>query len=141
MTFIWISVCIVSIIAELVTPTALISIWFAVGGIIAIILSLLSLPIWIQVISFLVVSIISMLVVRPIASSYLRGNVVATNADRCIGQTGIVLKKITTNEWGEVKVRGTLWHAISYENQCIDVEEKVKIIAIDGVKLVVKKIH
>lgn len=141
MTFIWIGVCIVMIIAELVTPTALISIWFAVGSVIAMLLSLLNLSVGIQIVSFVIVSIISMIVVRPIATAYLRGNIVATNADRCIGQIGIVMKEINEDEWGEVKVKGTLWHAISYDDKCIEVEEKIKVIAIDGVKLIVKKIH
>ena len=71
MVVIWIGISIAALVVELITPTALVSIWFAVGGIIAVLLSLLNLPIWVQIAGFAIVSIVSMLVVRPIASRYL----------------------------------------------------------------------
>ena len=76
MVVIWIGISIAALVVELITPTALVSIWFAVGGIIAVLLSLLNLPIWVQIAGFAIVSIVSMLVVRPIASRYLRGNTI-----------------------------------------------------------------
>ena len=81
-TFIWIAISVGAVVLELITPTALVSIWFAVGGIIAVILAALNMPLWLQIAAFVIVSFVSMLVVRPVASRYLRGNTVATNADR-----------------------------------------------------------
>ena len=63
MVVIWIGISIAALVVELITPTALVSIWFAVGGIIAVLLSLLNLPIWVQIAGFAIVSIVSMLVV------------------------------------------------------------------------------
>ena len=80
-----------------------------------------------------------MLVVRPIASRYLRGNTIATNADRCIGEFGVVVKPIMADEWGEVKVNGSLWHAISVDGTPIEKAARVKVIAIEGAKLLVRK--
>lgn len=140
MTFIWIAVSIVAVVIELITPSALVSIWFAVGGVIAIILAALNMPLWLQIAAFIIVSVVSMMVVRPIASRYLRGNTVATNADRCIGEIGIVTRKICEESWGEVKVNGTLWSAVSVEHDTIKEHEEVKVVAIEGAKLLVRKV-
>lgn len=139
MIVVWIGISIAAIVIELITPTALVSIWFAVGGVIAILLALIDLPLWVQITGFAIVSLVSMLVVRPIAARYLRGNTVATNADRCIGEIGVVVKPILADEWGEVKVNGSLWHAISVDGSLIGADERVKIIAIEGAKLLVRK--
>ena len=49
----------------------------------------------------------------------------------------MVTKKIGLNEYGEVKVFGNVWTA--YSNEEIEVGEKVKILSIEGVKLIVEK--
>lgn len=140
MVIVWLIVCGLAIVLELVTPSALISIWFAVGGAIGALAALVNLPLWAQIVCFLCVSLISMMIVRPIATRYLRGNVVATNADRCIGAIGIVTQTIQQNEWGEVKISGSLWHAVSIENDVIEEHVKVKVVAIEGAKLLVKRV-
>lgn len=140
MVFIWIIICVAAILIELLTPSALISIWFAVGAVIGALAALIHLPIWVQIACFVIVSIVSMLIVRPVATRYLRGNVVATNADRCIGSIGVVIKNISRDEWGEVKVGGSIWHAVPVEDEIIEVNAKVKVVAIEGAKLLVIKV-
>lgn len=140
MVIIWIGICVAALILELVTPTALISIWFAVGAAVSAIVALMHAPLWSQIALFAIVSIVSMVIVRPIATKYLRGNTVATNADRCIGSIGIVTSGITRDTWGEVKVNGSVWHAVSVDNEQIDVNEEVKVVAIEGAKLLVKRV-
>ena len=139
-TFIWIAISVGAVVLELITPTALVSIWFAVGGIIAVILAALNMPLWLQIAAFVIVSFVSMLVVRPVAYRYLRGNTVSTNADRCIGEIGIVTRKISEDAWGEVKVNGALWSAVSVEHDTIEEHEEVKVVAIEGAKLLVRKV-
>lgn len=140
MVFIWIAICIGAVLIELLTPTALITIWFAVGAIIGALVALVNLPVYVQVICFAVVSLVSMMIVRPIASHYLRGNIVPTNADRFIGEIGWVTKDISKEEWGEVKINGTLWHAVPVEDVIIKEHEKVKVVAIEGAKLLVRQV-
>lgn len=140
MLMVWICVTLLSIGIELLTPSALVSIWFAIGGIVALILEMLNLPLSSQVIAFLGVSIISMLVVRPIATRYLRGNIVATNADRVVGSIGKVTKTIEEDSWGEVYINATYWSAVEVDNQIVQKGSKVKILAIEGAKLIVKTI-
>ena len=137
----WIFVAIASIVIEIITLGNLICIWFAVGALASGILAWLKVKTVIQFIVFFVVSIGVMLIVRPLASKYLRGNTVATNSDRLIGMTAIITKDITPEAWGELIVAGTRWSCISVDNQPIKKDTYVRIMAIDGVKMIVKAIE
>ena len=96
--------------------------------------------IW-QVVIFFAASLICLAAIRPMASQYLRGNVVATNADRVIGRHVQLLKDITGETWGELKVNGVVWNAISADGHPIGEGSLVEIVAIEGAKLLVKKIE
>ena len=141
MWLVWLGVGLLAVVLELLTASALVSIWFAVGACAAALVSLLDFSIGIQIAVFVIMSFLSMLIVRPVAARYLRGNVVRTNADRYIGEKGIVTKKITSNDWGEVKIQGTIWHAVSVENEEIEEGSRVKVVAIEGAKLLVMKLQ
>ena len=141
MWLVWLGVGLLAVVLELLTASALVSIWFAVGACAAALVSLLDFSIGIQIAVFVIMSFLSMLIVRPVAARYLRGNVVRTNADRYIWEKGIVTKKITSNDWGEVKIQGTIWHAVSVEDEEIEEGSRVKVVAIEGAKLLVMKLQ
>lgn len=140
MVMIWIGIGIAALILELLTPSALVSIWFAVGALVAWVCALIGLPEIVQIIVCLVVSLLFIVIVRPFAVKYLRGNIVPTNADRLINEQGIVTKRIGEQDWGEVKIRGTLWSAVSVDHVAIEVGEKVRVSAIEGAKLLVREL-
>ena len=137
--WLWMAVFIISLVIELATVN-LVSIWFTAGALFALMANQLKLDIAYQIIIFVIISIICILLVRPLAANYLRGNIVKTNADRAIGEHAILLKAIKENSWGEVKVNNVLWHVRSYDNNPIEQGEKVEVLAIEGAKLVVKRI-
>lgn len=136
--WIWLIVAVVMAVIELLTPSALVCIWFTLGACIAMLLAFLKFSLPIQIIGFLVVSILAMAIVRPIASRYLRGNIIPTNADRMIGQVGTITKAIQEDQWGEVYVLSTYWSAVSKSNESIPKGKKVKVLAIEGAKLIVE---
>ncbi len=138
---IWIAILVAAIIIEFITLTALVCIWFAAGALAAVLLAMIQAPVWVQVVLFIIVSLVLLAVVRPISARYLRGNVVATNADRYIGSIGVVDKQITAQEWGIVKVNGTSWSAVAYDCESIEKGCKVKVVAIEGAKLLVAKME
>lgn len=140
MTYIWIGVCIASIVVELATPSALISLWFALGAIPAALFAYIGLSTIMQIIVFAMVSVLSLVIIRPILTKYLRGNVVATNADRFINEIGIVTKEIEEARWGEVYIKSTYWSAVEVNGKSVEKDKKVKVIAIEGAKLLVKEI-
>ncbi len=140
MTLFWIIVIVASVLLEIATATALVSVWFSVGGLVALLLAYLNISLPLQIICFFVVSIGMILVARPLASSYLRGNTVATNADRFIHEVGTITKSVPPNGRGEVKVLGISWIAIEKEGNSIKENSQVRVLAIDGAKLIVTKI-
>lgn len=136
----WIIVAIGAFLIEILTLGNLICVWFIFGALASALLAWLKVQaIW-QYIAFFVVSVVSMLIIRPLAHNYLRGNVVPTNSDRLIGKNAILTKEITSENWGEIVKGGISWSCVSADNQPIAEGTNVRIIAIEGAKLVVKKV-
>ena len=105
------------------------------------ILCLLGIHQSIQIAAFIIVTVITAVVVRPLAKKYMRGNIERTNFDRVIGKHGLITKTITADNKGEVKVMSTLWSASSIDNTTINEGDYCEILAIEGAHLVVKKIE
>ena len=136
----WIIVAIAAFIIEIFTVGNLICVWFIFGALASALLAWLKIQaIW-QYIAFFVVSIASMLIIRPMAHNYLRGNIVPTNYDRLIGQNATLSKEITSNSWGEIDTGGTKWSCAILDNHPIPEGTNVRIVAIEGAKLIVKRI-
>lgn len=136
MFYTWLSIVVALAILEIATVN-LVSIWFVVSGVLAMITSLFTDNIIIQASIFIIFGIIFMLLTKKIIKKIIP-NKEKTNLDRIIGMTGIVISKITKNKSGEVKVDGKIWTAIS--NTTINENEPVKILEINSTKLKVEKI-
>lgn len=139
MIIIWFVIIIVAALIEMNTMD-LTSIWFSVGALVAFVLSLTKVNVPIQVIAFLVVSVILVVAVRPVAKNYFKSNTISTNADRLVGKVATCTKQVCVGERGEVKIDGKYWLAITSGDQDIEIDEKVEVLAIEGVKLIVDKI-
>lgn len=132
----WLMLVIVLSIIEIATVN-LLTIWFVISGIVALILSFFIKDTAIVSTIFAVLGIILLFTTRPIFYKLLKPKNEKTNFDRIIGKVGIVTEEIKRNQIGEVKVDGKKWSAIS--NKKIEVGKEVIIEAIEGVKLVVKE--
>ena len=138
MTIIWLIVFAALIIVELVTM-GLTTIWFAGGAVIACILAAFSLPIWLQVVAFLVVSIVLLYFTRPIAVKYFNKSRVRTNIEGMIGKQAVVMSEIDNIQGiGQVKINGMDWSARSFTGTPIAAGTVVIVKAVDGVKLIVE---
>lgn len=137
MWIIWLAISIIFLVVEGMT-VELISIWFTGAGLVAMFVSLLDLGIWWQLGAFSVVSIVLIIFTRPIVARHLKRNESKTNVDSLIGEVATVTKDILPDDRGEVKIKGQYWLAISSNNEKIEVGNKVSILAIEGVKLIVK---
>lgn len=140
MILIWCFIMIAALIIEIATVGNLVSIWFTIGAAIALTLALLDVPDVIQVIVFAFTSGILILSLRPLAAKYFRGNIVATNADSLIGKHAKLIRSITDDQYGEVKLNGIIWNVISVDDRPIEQNTLVSIQAIEGAKLIVKEI-
>lgn len=136
---IWFVLIIVAALIEMNTMD-LTSIWFSAGALFAFILAIAGAALWIQVSVFVVTSLMLIALVRPITKKYLKTNVVHTNTDRLVGKVANCTKVIPAGERGEVKIDGKYWMAVTTSEEDIDVDEKVEVLAVEGVKLVVDRI-
>ena len=139
-TIVWLIVLIVCLGVELATM-GLASIWFAGGSIPAIIAAAFGAPLWLQILLFLIVSLVLLFFTRPIAVKYFNKDRVKTNAESLIGHTAIVISDINNLEGiGQVTVSGQEWSARSMvEGITIPVGAVVTVRGINGVKLIVEE--
>jgi len=139
MIWFWLGVFIFAVGIEFAT-TEFVSVWFAISAIPTLIVSIFyPTMIWLQIIVFFSIGFILMGFTRPVLVKYFRRNVVDTNVDSFIGKVAIVVKEITEIENGSVKFQGDIWTAMSSEH--IEVGEQVRILAIEGNKLIVTKLN
>ncbi len=140
MTLMWLVALILFGIAEAAT-VGLVSIWFAVGAAVAMIVSALGGPIWLQVLLFLAVSVVLLALLRPFANRVSNPNKQATNADRHIGQRALVMEEINNlTDTGAVKLDGVVWSARSEQGEIISVGRLIEVKRIAGVKLYVAEV-
>ena len=138
-TIFWLIVIILAIIIE-AASVDLVSIWFGLGAICALILNLFNLTVPVQIAAFVIVTAFSLVVTRPIAKRYLKTNTIATNYDRYIGKHALVLSTISPDQKGEVKVMASTWTAASIDNTVIEQGEYCEVVGVEGAHLVVKKL-
>ena len=136
MTVIWLIIFATLVVIELATM-GLTTIWFAGGAIIAVIASVIGLPIWVQVVVFLIVSGCLLYFTRPVAVKYFNKNRTRTNVESMVGKQAVVISEIDNlNGIGQVKVNGMDWSARSYTGEPISVGKVVRVRAVEGVKLI-----
>lgn len=139
MLIIWATAIIAFGVLEAVTAQ-LVSIWFVIGAIGAFVAALFDASVTVQVIIFIAVTIVALIVTRPLVKKFVHPKKQATNADRVLNQKGIVVEEINNiKATGQVKVDGKVWSARSTDNSIIDVNEEIIIKEISGVKLIVER--
>lgn len=136
MLIVWIVFIVVSAIIELETQD-LITIWFTLGAVVALIACILKAEVILQFILFLVVSAVAIICTRPLAKRMQSKEIIKTNSDRIIGMTATVTKEISPENVGEIKIEGRYWRAIPLENEEYSIGDKVLIQAISGTKVIV----
>lgn len=136
---VWIVLAIVFAVIEAMTAQ-IVTIWFAVGTIGAIVANVLNASEFVQLVVFVAVSILTLIIARPYMKRFTKTNVQPTNADMCIGEKAIVTEEINNIlSTGQAKIRGNVWTARSVDSSIIEKDSYVIVTAIEGVKLIVKR--
>ena len=140
MSVFWLVAMVVLLIIEAAVP-GLISIWFAIGALAALISALFHAPVWLQLVWFLAVSILTLVLTRPLVKKYVNSRTTSTNADMGIGKDAVVTERIDNlHAKGAVLLDGKTWTArMNNEMQKAEVGETVRVLRIEGVKLIVEK--
>ena len=113
---------------------------FALGAFAAMISAILRAPLWLQIVWFFVVSIVSLVLTRPLVKKYVNSKAQPTNADMVIGKECRVTEDIDNIAGtGAVSVGGKIWTARTESDEVkASVGELMTAVRIEGVKLIVK---
>lgn len=135
----WAILTIVLIAAEIAT-VQLIAVWFAAGALAAFISALFRVPLGVQLVIFVVGSVLLLLATRPIVKKVTHGRRIHTNADQVVGKECTVREEIDNiRGTGRVYVDGLTWTARNAASDApIPVGETCIIREIQGVKLMVE---
>lgn len=136
----WLLLAAIFIVVEIIT-LGLTTIWFAGGAFVAAIAAACGAGLTIQILLFVIVAVVLLIFTRPLAVKHLDAKTEKTNAEALVGQTAIVLSEIDNlKETGLAKINGMEWTARATDDTTIIPEgEAVRIVEIQGVKLIVEK--
>lgn len=137
----WLVMIVVFLLVEASTIT-LVSIWFAIGSLAAMLVSLLNGPLWLQTGVFVIVSAICLTALRPLVRKHIKPKLTKTNVDALVGSTGLVTVAIdNVSAQGQVKLGPMEWTARSASGEPIPQGTLVKVERIEGVKAVVSPVR
>ncbi len=137
---IWLIILVVLVVIEIFT-LGLTTIWFAGGALVAIAVAALGGPVWLQVLTAVIVSAVLLFFTRPVAVKYFNRDRERTNAESLVGRQAIVTGEINNLQGiGQVAVNGMEWTARTItDGQVIKTGEVVAIRGINRVKLLVER--
>ena len=131
---IWLVLMVAFLVIEAMTVVT-VSLWFAAGALVALLMSLIGLEVWIQVVLFFVVSGVLLACLRPLVQRHLNPRLSRTNVDALIGTKGYVTADIDNlSAAGQVKLGGMEWSARSANGLPIPTGTLVKVEHIEGNK-------
>lgn len=135
----WLLLIIITLTMEGFT-LGLVTIWFTCGALVGLIANYLGASLCLQIVLFMIVTVICLFFTRPIAVKYLNIGKYKSNVEGIIDKKARVTSKIDNiNGLGKAVVNGQEWTARSVDdNITIDEGQIVTIIKIEGVKLIVK---
>ena len=137
----WMLVIIASVAIEAFTLD-LSALWFAFGGVAALLLASFGVGLMPQLIVFTVCSALLLLLVRPVARKLLKTGNTRTNADRILGEEALVTAAIDNIAMqGEIRLMGQVWSARSADGAPSPAGAKVRVREIVGVKAIVEPIE
>lgn len=125
--FFWLVLLVVFLIAEAACPIHLVSIWFALGALVALLCAALGAPVWLQITLFVVVSGVLLALLWPLAKKFLNSKVTA-DIDNVEAR-------------GQVKLGGMEWTARSTSGDPISVGTEVRVDRVEGVKVYVTPVE
>lgn len=138
---IWLGFMVLFIIMETNTVT-LVSLWFAVGSVAAIVAALLGAEVWLQLVVFFGVAAVTLACLRPLLQKYIKPTITPTNVDSVVGSTGYVTADIdNVNAQGQVKLGGMPWTARSTTGDILTTGTLVQVDRIEGVKVFVSVVE
>lgn len=137
----WLIVSIVCVIIE-VTSFDFFVTCFAIGALGAMVGAIVGLPFWIQILIWAVISVLSILFIRPALTNCIHASSDnrVSNADALLGKEGTVIDTIEADGYGYVKIDGDEWRSVAADSSRIEKGSHVKVISRDSIILTVNQI-
>jgi membrane protein implicated in regulation of membrane protease activity len=141
MIYVWLAITVIAIIVEVAT-TDMLSIWFAGGGLVAMLATALKAPLIVQVCIFVAISVALLLLFRKAVLRKLSNGEGKLNADSVIGKEFILITAVGFNSPGTIRVNDVVWSVVS-EDQSANIPEKtkVKVVGLKGNKYIVEEVR
>ena len=136
----WAIALVVLLIIEGATAQ-LVTIWFAAGSFLMIFAALLKCPLWLQIVLFVVVSLLLLIFTRPILKKKFPSKKERFNSDAIIGEKAVVTQPVSEMEKGAVKVKGLEWSAAPEKNQSFNAGDICIIKEIKGATVIIAPIE
>ena len=132
--FLWLALLVLFIVAEAAT-VSVVSTWFAVGSVIALVAALFGAKLWLQIALFVIVSAACLALLRPLVKKHVNPRLVRTNVDALAGKTCLVTAEIdNVTACGQVRIGDVDWTARSSTGEKIPVGTQVRVDRVEGVK-------
>ncbi len=139
---VWFGMLLIFLIVEAACPFHLVSIWFAAGALVAMIIAFLGGPMWLQITLFLVISCALLALLWPFIKKFLNPKLKKTNIDAIIGSEGLVTAAIDNiTAQGQVKLGAMEWTARSTSGKPIPQGTLIRVDRIEGVKVFVSPVE
>ncbi|MBQ3492822.1 MAG: NfeD family protein [Clostridia bacterium] len=138
--YVWLGITAVALVIEFIT-SEMVSIWFAGGGLIAMIISAFGVEWYVHVPVFIALSLTLLLSFRKMALKYLDKGDIRTNADSAIGKEFTLLSPISFNQAGTIKINDVIWSVITENaNESLSEGTIVRVKSLKGNKYIVEKV-
>jgi len=138
--WIWLGLLVLFLAVEAST-VALVSLWFAVGALAALLATAFGGNIILQCGLFFAVSVVLLALARPVLRRYVTPKIIKTNVESVIGTVGLVTEAIDNlAPTGQVKLGGMVWSARSVSGDPIPVGTQIRVERIEGVKVLVSPV-
>ena len=137
----WTAALAIFVILETATA-GLVSIWFAGGAAAALVCAAVGAQLWVQIVVFLVLSVVLLMLLRPMAHKWVDTKKIPTNADRAIGQNALVVEDIDRlHNRGAVRLGGVEWSARTDDGAVIAEGSLVRVLRIEGAYVYVELVE
>lgn len=133
---VWVLIAVLFAVVEIAT-FAFVAIYFSIGALAAAVAAALGFDVVGQLVAFSIAGIVLLFLTRPVLKRRLESPDVSMNVDRMAGKTGIVTIPIDNDaNTGQIRVGTEYWTARTADgapSERIDSDERVRIVAVEGV--------
>ena len=136
----WLLLGLLLMVGELATPGGFFLIFFGVAAVVIGLLSSIDAagPVWVQLLLFSVLSVLSLLLFRNRLLRWFQPDPQQPPVDRLIGEIGVTSDYLAPGQVGRVELRGTTWSARNQGSAGLSRGTRVRVVAVDGLMLEVE---